>query len=73
MGKNIIAIGLVISIIGLIVHLSENQSWFKYIGNLPGDIRIEKENFKLYAPISTMILGSILLNIIIKLWQHFKS
>ena len=34
-------------------------SWF---GNLPGDIRIEKENSKVFIPITSMILLSVLLS-----------
>ncbi len=34
------------------------------LGKLPGDIAIEKENFKFYFPITTSILISILLTLI---------
>ena len=37
------------------------------IGRLPGDIRIEKENFKFYFPITTMILFSLLATAIIQI------
>jgi len=36
-----------------------------WIGRLPGDIRIEKENFRFYFPIVTMILFSLLGTLII--------
>jgi len=35
-----------------------------WIGRLPGDIRIEKENFRFYFPITTMILFSVLLTVL---------
>jgi hypothetical protein len=40
-----------------------------WIGRLPGDIRIEKENFRFYFPITTMILFSVLLTILFNLFR----
>lgn len=40
-------------------------------GRLPGDIRIERENIRIYIPITTMILLSILLTIILNLIRRF--
>ena len=62
-GKILILIGVILILAGLILHFAGNKlSW---IGHLPGDIRIEKENFKFYFPITTMILVSILLTAIL--------
>ena len=36
------------------------------IGRLPGDIVIERENFRLYLPITTSILVSIVLSLILR-------
>jgi hypothetical protein len=36
-----------------------------WLGRLPGDIRIERENFKLYFPLTTMIILSLLLTLIL--------
>ncbi|RLC49032.1 MAG: DUF2905 domain-containing protein [Candidatus Cloacimonadota bacterium] len=44
-------------------------SILSYFGKLPGDIRIEKENFKFYFPITSMILISIVINIIIRIFK----
>jgi hypothetical protein len=70
-GKIIIGIGAVIIFIGIIVYFLGDK--LRFIGNLPGDIRIEKENFRFYFPITTMILLSLLLNGILKLWQYLKE
>ncbi|GAB6189498.1 DUF2905 domain-containing protein [Marinitoga arctica] len=61
-GKSLISIGIVLIIIGLIFYFS-NKIPFK-IGRLPGDILIEKDNFKFYFPVTTTITISIILNII---------
>lgn len=64
-GKYIIVFGGLIVLIGVVVYfLGDKLHW---IGRLPGDIRIEKENSRFYFPITTMILLSILLTVIVNL------
>jgi len=58
-GKLIIAVGILIVLAGVIIWLFGDK--LRFIGRLPGDIRIERENFRLYIPITTMILASLLL------------
>ena len=70
-GKIIIVIGVAIICIGAIVYFWGDKLHF--IGNLPGDIKIEKENFKFYFPITTMILLSIVINLLIRLFNYLKG
>lgn len=68
-GKLLVIAGAVIIIIGLIIWLLGNKlSWF---GNLPGDVRIERENFRFYAPLMSMLLVSIFLSLMIWLFNRF--
>jgi len=70
-GKYLILIGFAVVAIGIIVYLfSDKLHW---LGRLPGDIRIEKENFRFYFPVVTMLLLSGLLNLIIWLLKKFFS
>lgn len=76
-GKTLIFFGVIFIIIGLFFYfISNNISIFKYfqfLGHLPGDILIKKENVSFYFPITTSILITILLNIIIYiLYKIFK-
>ncbi len=64
-GKYLIFIGIAIVMIGVAVYFLHDK--LHWIGRLPGDIRIERENSSFYFPITTMILFSILLNVIIVL------
>lgn len=64
-GKYIMVAGVVIFIVGLIWYFFGNK--LHWIGRLPGDIRIEKENFRFYFPFTTMILASVLVTIIIRI------
>jgi hypothetical protein len=64
-GKILIIAGIVMVIAGLIIYFAGNRlSW---LGHLPGDINIEKGNVRIFVPITTMILISVLLSLILYL------
>ena len=64
-GKYIIFAGITLIIIGLIVYFfGDKLGW---LGYLPGDIRIKRGNVRVYFPIVTMILVSIILTILINI------
>jgi uncharacterized protein HemY len=62
MGKSLIIIGLVIVAVGVILSLVGKVPW---IGKLPGDIYIKRENFTFYFPLATSIIISIILSLIL--------
>ncbi len=62
LGKVLIIAGLIIVAIGVAFHFSDKIS---FLGKLPGDIKIERENFSFYFPLGTGILLSIILTAII--------
>lgn len=64
-GKYIIVFGIVVILVGAIVYFFGNK--LHWIGRLPGDIRIERENFRFYFPLTTMILFSVLLTLTVNL------
>jgi hypothetical protein len=69
LGKSILLIGTMLVIIGAVIWLLGNKlTWF---GNLPGDIKVEKEGFKFYAPFLSMIIVSIVLSLLIWLVRKF--
>jgi hypothetical protein len=68
-GKIIIGVGLLLVLLGGVVYFLGNKLHF--IGNLPGDIRIEKENFSFYFPVTTMLLLSLIVNVLIRIYKHF--
>jgi len=68
-GKYIVVIGILIVVVGLIVWFSGDKlNWF---GNLPGDVRIEKKNVKIFAPFTTMLLLSALLSLLLWVFRKF--
>ena len=68
-GKYILIAGLIIVVAGIIIYFFHD--YFKWIGRLPGDIKIEKENFRLYFPLTTMIIFSLVITIIIQIFKRF--
>lgn len=68
-GKWIIVTGVLVVIAGIIIYFFHDR--LNWIGRLPGDIRIEKENFRFYFPITTMIIFSVLLTLIIQVVKRF--
>ena len=62
-GKILIITGIILIIAGLIFFYAGNR--LTWLGHLPGDIRIEKENIRFYLPITTMIIISALLTFIL--------
>jgi hypothetical protein len=68
-GKYIIVAGCFIVLLGVLIYFFHDK--LHWIGRLPGDIRVEKENFKFYFPITTMIIFSLAVTIIIQIVRRF--
>lgn len=67
LGKLLIVIGVVTALIGLIFWSGFAPKW---LGRLPGDIRIERGNSAFYFPIVTCVVISILLSLIFSLFRR---
>jgi hypothetical protein len=68
-GKILIVAGMILVIAGLIVYFAGNKlSWF---GHLPGDINIVRENVRIFIPVTTMILISVVFSLIMYLIRKF--
>jgi len=68
-GKLLVMVGLGLVVLGLIFWFFGNKlHWF---GNLPGDVRYEGKNVRVYFPWVTMLLVSILLSLIMWLIRRF--
>ena len=67
MSKWIMLIGAIIFLTGAILHFTPwLLNWF---GRLPGDIRIESERSRIFIPLTSMIIISIVLSILINLFK----
>lgn len=54
---------------GMILYFFGDK--FKWFGNLPGDVRVEKPGFSFYMPITSMLLLSAVLSAIVWLIRKF--
>jgi len=66
LGKALITIGAVIALIGLFLTLSGRMPW---LGRLPGDIYIKRDNFSFFLPLTTCILVSAIISVIFWLFR----
>ncbi len=67
MARWLIIAGVLLVAAGLLLHFAPGAlNWF---GRLPGDIRIETERTRIYIPITSMIIVSIILTLLIRLFR----
>jgi hypothetical protein len=66
LGKALIVAGLLIAAVGALIVLSDKIGW---IGRLPGDITIRRDNFTFHFPLATCIVISILLSLLLWLFR----
>ncbi|EMJ90629.1 DUF2905 domain-containing protein [Leptospira alstonii] len=72
--KPFLILGVLFLLVGLFILYGNKIPFLNnYLGKLPGDIRIERENFRFYFPLATSILVSVLISLILFLIQKFKN
>lgn len=68
MARWFIIAGILLIVVGVLLYIAP---WlFTWFGKLPGDIRIEKENSKVFIPISSMFVISVILTIAINIIRY---
>ncbi|MGA2221639.1 MAG: DUF2905 domain-containing protein [Verrucomicrobiia bacterium] len=67
-GKILVVIGLSLAVLGGLIWLGGKMNL--PLGRLPGDIRIDRENFKFYFPLTTCLLLSAVLTLILWLLKR---
>ena len=65
-GRTLIILGLVIAGAGVLLALSDKIPW---LGRLPGDIYVKRDNFSFYLPLTTSIVISVVLSLIFYLFR----
>jgi membrane protein implicated in regulation of membrane protease activity len=67
LGKTLMVFGGVLLLIGLLLTAGARLPW---LGRLPGDIAIQRENFSFYFPLTTCLLVSALLSLLFFLFRR---
>jgi hypothetical protein len=71
LARILIFTGLALLLIGGLVYVAARTGL--PLGRLPGDIRIERDNFSCFFPIVTMILLSVVLTIVLNIVVRFLN
>ncbi len=70
LGPFVVLAGIIIVVAGVLIWTG-GLSWF---GRLPGDIRVERDNVRVYIPLVSMLLvsvvGSLVLSVIAYLFRR---
>ncbi|OGX30402.1 MAG: hypothetical protein A2705_05200 [Omnitrophica WOR_2 bacterium RIFCSPHIGHO2_01_FULL_52_10] len=67
LAKTFIMLGIAFILIGGMLSFAGRIPW---LGRLPGDIVIKKENLSFYFPLTTCLLLSALLSFVLFLWRQ---
>ncbi len=69
LGKFVVIIGVIMTLVGLVLWSGFAPKW---LGRLPGDIRIEREHSAFNFPIVTCIILSIVLSLFLSIFSIFR-
>ena len=67
MGKFLLILGVVVARLGLLLWGGFAPKW---LGRLPGDIRIERGNSAFYFPIVTCIIISVMMTLLLSIFRR---
>lgn len=67
-GLVVVVAGAAIMVVGVAIWAGA-LSWF---GRLPGDIRIEGDSTRVFIPITSMVIVSIVLTVAVNLFQRLR-
>ena len=67
LGKLLILLGAILIVSGILLSFAGK---LPFLGRLPGDIRIERNNFSFFFPITTCILISLLISLVLWLFRR---
>jgi hypothetical protein len=66
-GLLVILGGVGVIVIGVLIY----TGWLSWFGRLPGDVRYEGEQVRVYVPIVSMLLLSVVLSLLFYLLRRF--
>ena len=66
-GKWVVALGGLLVVFGLLLWLGDKVP---FLGRLPGDLHIKGRHFRLFFPLTTCVLLSVLLTILLNLFSR---
>jgi quinol-cytochrome oxidoreductase complex cytochrome b subunit len=70
MGRMLVVLGIVIAGVGVGLNFFDK---IPFLGKLPGDINIKRENFQLFFPITSSVIISIFITTVLWLFSYLKG
>ena len=67
--KGLILLGAVLIVVGLALLIFQKVP---FLGKLPGDILIKRQNFTFYFPLATSIIVSLLISLVLYLFSKWR-
>lgn len=67
LGKTLIVLGITIVVLGVLFTFGGRIPW---LGNLPGDIHIQRGRFSFYFPITTCIVISAVISLVLYFFRR---
>jgi hypothetical protein len=65
--RTLIYVGVLLVVVGVILSLAGRLPW---LGNLPGDITVQRGRFTFYFPITTCIILSLLISLVLYFFRR---
>ena len=65
-GPLLVGVGLLVVLVGVLAW----NGWLSWFGHLPGDVRIDRENVRVYFPWVSMIVVSVAVSLVISLFRR---
>ena len=66
-GRMLVFFGILLVVVGLLLSIGAKIPW---LGQLPGDIYIQRERFTFYFPLATCLLLSLILTLVLYLFRR---
>lgn len=69
------SVGLALVVAGIVLIVAGVLAWsgmLSWFGRLPGDIRIDREHSRIYVPITSMLIVSVVLSVLVAVVRRLK-
>ena len=69
-GRTLIIVGVLVAVVGVLLAFGPRLPGTSWIGRLPGDIYLDRPNLKVFLPLGTGLLVSVLLTVLLYLFRR---
>ena len=68
-GRSFVLLGIVLVVVGLVLSTAPSVPW---LGKLPGDLRFDWAGVRVYLPLTTSLLLSVVLSLLLQLLSKLR-